>query len=239
MYKGKRVLGVIPVDFFNCKIKNLSIYPIYNKPLFLLTAEEAKKSEYIDTICISTDSIKYALIAEQNGFFTSFIRPENLNLIETIVHARNFYKDKCDIYDCIVILNINSPLRTKKEIDEAIETYFELNIDSLVSVTDCEVCPQFIRIMNDSKLTSILNYSSEYKKELFPKYYRVNESIYINNFTNINLNTILNNNSYGYYIDCDKSILIEKQEDIKKVRSAIKSQKVTEYFEKIRGKKNV
>ena len=236
MYQGKKILAVIPIRGNSKSIKDLNIYPIYKIPLFLLSAEEAKKSKYIDTICISTDSMKYALIAEQNGFIIPFIRPSFLStddakIIDVIVDARDYYRRKNKEYDCIITLLATAPLKTVDDIDNAIEMYFKNAEKSLVSITDCFEVPQLIRTIEDNKLKAIVNMSSTYNKNYLPKYYKVNEAIYINAFSEINSKVSLNDNEIGFYMPLDRSVSIKSQKDIKTVRTVIKGQKVREYLQ--------
>ncbi len=236
MYNGKKILAIIPIRSGSKTIKNLNLYPIYKIPLFSFTYQQAKESKYIDTVCLSVDSMKYALIAEQNGACVPFIRPkelgqDNTKLIETLIHARDFYKRKGDEYDAIVTLMATAPLRTVEDIDGAIEKYYEGGETPLATITDCDVVPQLVRTIDDyDKLRTIVSMSSTYNKFLVPKYYKVNESIYVNNFKEMELRTSINDNRAYYYMPPERSISIKTLEDIRLVRHYVKSHKVSEYL---------
>ena len=234
MYQGKKILAIIPIRSGSKTIKNLNMYPIYKTPLFKISYDQAKESKYIDTVCVSLDSMKYALQAEQVGVCIPFIRPKELSLdnsklIETIIHARDFYKRKVDKYDAIVTLMATAPLRSVEDIDNAIEAYYKGGEKSLVSMTDCDIVPQLVRSVDDNgRLKCLVNMNSTYNKFLLPKYYRINESIYVNNFNDISNRTSLNDNESLFYMPPHRSISIKTLEDIRTVRHYIKSSKVKE-----------
>ncbi len=234
MFQGKRVLCVIPIRSGSKCIKNLNIYPVYNKPLFLITCDTAKMSKYIDTICITTDSMKYALIATENGYNIPFIRPASLatdeaNLIDVVVHARDFYWKNNDIYDCVVTLTANSPLKTSEDIDLAIEEYYFNCGKSIVSITECDIYPQLIRTIKNERLSKVIN-DFGHNKIFLPKYYNIVESIYINDFLSLNSGNNLNDNEKGFLLSKEKSLIIKDKNTLKEVRSKIKSLKVSEYL---------
>lgn len=239
MYKNKKILAIIPIRSGSKTIKNLNMYPIYKMPLFKLTYDQAKKSKYIDTVCVSVDTMKYALMAEQYGVCVPFIRPKELGkdeakLIDTIVHARDFYERKFDRYDAIVTLMATSPLRSVEDIDGAIEAYYNGGQKSIVSMTDCDIIPQLVRSVDENgNLKPLVNMNSTYNKFLLPKYYKINESIYVNDFNEINSKTSLNDNKAYYYMPIERSVSIKTLEDIRLVRHYIKSQKVSENINKV------
>lgn len=234
MYNGKKILAIIPIRSGSKTIKDLNLYPIYKTPLFKISYEQARMSKYIDTVCVSLDSMKYALLAEENGVHIPFIRPkelgeDNTKLIETIVHARDFYDHKRDRYDAIVTLMATAPLRSVDDIDRAIEQYYSEGEVSLVSMTDCDVVPQLVRSIDaNGNLQTLVNMNSTYNKFLLPKYYKINESIYVNNFDEITLKTSLNDNKKLFYMPPERSVSIKTLDDIRLVRHFVKSQKVSE-----------
>ena len=234
VYQGKKILAIIPIRSGSKTIKNLNMYPIYNIPLFKLSYEQAKMSKYIDTVCVSVDCMKYALLAEQNGVCIPFIRPkelarDNTKLIETIVHARDFYVRNRDKYDIIVTLMATAPLRSVEDIDGAIEAYYNGGERPIVSITDCDIIPQLVRYVDESgNLKTLVNMNSTYNKFLLPKYYKINESIYVNNFDKIDLKTSINDNNAYFYMPPERSVSIKTLEDIRTVRHFIKSKKVSE-----------
>ena len=58
MFKKKKILAIIPARKGSKGLKNKNIKKINNKPLYLHSLHFAEKCEFIDRICITTDSPK-------------------------------------------------------------------------------------------------------------------------------------------------------------------------------------
>ena len=56
MIKGKKVIAVIPARGGSKGIPNKNIKDFHGKPLIAWTIKTALESEYIDEVCVSTDS---------------------------------------------------------------------------------------------------------------------------------------------------------------------------------------
>ena len=74
----KKVLAIIPARAGSKGVKNKNIKSLDGKPLILYTIEEAKKSDQIDKIVVSTDSTEIAELSKKNGVEVPFIRPKEL-----------------------------------------------------------------------------------------------------------------------------------------------------------------
>tara|TARA_B100001057_G_scaffold173802_2_gene174530 strand:- start:2423 stop:3121 length:699 start_codon:yes stop_codon:yes gene_type:complete len=140
----KKVLAIIPARAGSKGVKNKNIKSLDGKPLILYTIEEAKKSDQIDKIVVSTDSTEIADLSKKNGAEVPFIRPKELSTdssltFDVIKHTMNFLKDKDEHYDIIVLLQPTTPFRKVESIDEAILTLKKSNkYTSVVSVVDVE-----------------------------------------------------------------------------------------------------
>ncbi len=78
MINGKRVLAYIPARSGSKSIIDKNIVEVAGKPLIAHTIEAAKKSKYVDKVIVSTDSEKYAAIAQEYGAEAPFLRPAEL-----------------------------------------------------------------------------------------------------------------------------------------------------------------
>ena len=61
----KKVLAIIPARAGSKGVKNKNIKSLDGKPLILYTIEEAKKSDQIDKIVVSTDSTEIADLSKK------------------------------------------------------------------------------------------------------------------------------------------------------------------------------
>lgn len=108
-------------------IPGKNIKPLNDKPLIAYTIETAQKFalKHNTDISISTDSSIIREVAAEFGLFTEYIRPDELatdsigkiDVIASLVSYQEGILDKK--YDYILDLDITSPLRTQKDLDEA------------------------------------------------------------------------------------------------------------------------
>ena len=141
MIKSKKVLAVIPARDGSKGLPGKNIRPLLGKPLIVWTIESAKKSKFIDQICVSTDSPEIAAVAESAGVKVPFLRPAELagdksTSFEAAKHAIDFYRNLGQEFEYIVLLEPTSPIRKKTDIDLMLEKLNNLspNFDSIVSI---------------------------------------------------------------------------------------------------------
>ena len=224
MYKGKKILGLIPARGGSKGIPSKNIIEIYGKPLIQYSIECAKGSKYLDRTIISTDDTKIKDVAVKCGGDVPFMRPPELALdtsktIDAVVHAINWLKEHGEEYDYLVLLQNTVPLRKPWHIDEAIEKLFASNEKSLVSVTEVDENPVLMRTINeDGTVHNLLNVNSTMRRQDFPKFYRVDGAIYIQKLDkDFGLNTSLNDGRLSYIIEERYSVDIDTYLDIRKI----------------------
>lgn len=224
MYKGKKILGLIPARGGSKGIPSKNIIEIYGKPLIQYSIECAKGSKYLDRTIISTDDTKIKDVAVKCGGDVPFMRPPELALdtsktIDAVVHAINWLKEHGEEYDYLVLLQNTVPLRKPWHIDEAIEKLFSSNEKSLVSVTEVDENPVLMRTINaDGTVHNLLNVNSTMRRQDFPKFYRVDGAIYIQKLDkDFGLNTSLNDGRLSYIIEERYSVDIDTYLDIRKI----------------------
>lgn len=88
--------------------------------------------------------------------------------------------------------------------------------ESLVSITEVSEHPILMRTINESGETkNLLELNSTLRRQDFPKFYKVNGSIYINKINdNFNSKTSLNDNKIGYIMDKKYDIDIDEPFDL-------------------------
>lgn len=224
MYKGKKILAIIPARGGSKGIPSKNIIEIYGKPLIQYSIESANSSKYIDRTIISTDDLKIKEVAEKCGGDVPFIRPEELaqdtsKTIDCLIHGIEWLKNIGEEYDYLVLLQNTVPLRKGQHIDEAIEKLIGSDERSLVSITEVEENPVLMRTLNsDGTVKNMLNISSTIRRQDFPKFYRVDGAIYIQKLDDeFNLDTSLNDGKLAYVMKEEYSVDIDTYLDIKKI----------------------
>ena len=122
-----KILAIIPARGGSKVVPKKNIKPLSGKPLIYYTVKEAKKSQYISRIIISTDCSETIEIAKRYGVEVPFVRPkelsgDNVQDFPVCEHAiKTLSEQEGFVPDMIVWLRPTSPLRKVKHIDEAIE----------------------------------------------------------------------------------------------------------------------
>jgi CMP-N,N'-diacetyllegionaminic acid synthase len=138
------VLAIIPARGGSKEIPRKNISKLGNKPLLYYTVNAAKKSNLITRSIISTDNNEISKIAKKIGIEV-IKRPKKIagekSLVETAMkHVLNYLKKKENyIPDVVVLLQITSPFRNEKHIDEALKIFFTKKLDSVFSGNNAHV----------------------------------------------------------------------------------------------------
>lgn len=220
MFGKQKILALIPARGGSKGIKDKNIIPLAGKPLIAYSIEAAKKSKYIDSIVVTTDSEKIAEVAKRYGARVPFLRPVELaadtsKTIDAVLHAIKTLKSMGENYDTLVLLQPTQPLRTTDDIGKAIELYYEDGENGLVSISPVDDSPLLIRSIGaDGKLLNLLSQNSTCRRQDMPNYYKVNGCIYINKIDELNENTSFNDNKVPFIMDKEHSIDIDEMSDL-------------------------
>ncbi len=180
------ILAIIPARGGSKGVPRKNIRLLVGKPLIAYSIEAALKSRYIDRVVVSTEDEEIAETARRWGAEV-IRRPKKLArddtpTIDVIIHVLDYLrKEEKYIPDIVVLLQPTSPLRTREDIDNAIE-HFLNNQDclSLVSVTEFEHPPWWALKIENGYLSPIFN--EEYirmRRQDLPKAYKPNGAIFI------------------------------------------------------------
>ena len=141
MYKNKKILAVVPARGGSKDIKNKNLKKIKGSSLIQITASILESIKYIDCSMISTDSL--AIASEGKKFGLKFFQKRSKNLSddrigdapvlrEALLSTEKELKIKFDI---ILMTQVTSPLRTKKNIIDCIKLIIDKNLDAVWSVS--------------------------------------------------------------------------------------------------------
>lgn len=141
-------LFIIPARGGSKGIPGKNIKILCGKPLIAYSIEVAMQcAADQDHIVLSTDYEDIAQTARNLGLNVEYMRPPELatdtsGSREVILDALD-YADRCGIrYDCVVLLQPTSPLRTAEDVKGALDLYND-DIDMVVSVTEARSNPYY------------------------------------------------------------------------------------------------
>ena len=144
MYKGHKILAIVPARSGSKGIKDKNIKKINGKHLLGYTADFIQELKFIDSSIISTDSIKYQNIAKKYGLESFFLRSVKLSksrvsdidvIHDSLIKSERYFNNKFDI---IAYLQPTSPIRNKKEFKDALNLLIQKKLDSIWSVSEVD-----------------------------------------------------------------------------------------------------
>jgi CMP-N-acetylneuraminic acid synthetase len=220
----KKILGVIPARGGSKGIPGKNLYEISGKPLIQYTIEACKKSKLLTEFIISTDSEEIASFCQSIGCNSPFVRPANLSTdkalsLPVMLHALDFMERSIeDKYDIVVMLQPTTPLRSHKDIDNAIRILFDERADSVISVTEVGGHhPLRMKRIVNGRLINYIDQGVEDmrpRQELPPVYIR-NGAIYAaNRDVLVENNSFSGNNCHAYNMPPERSINIDTFDDL-------------------------
>ncbi len=219
MYQGKRILGFIPARGGSKGIPHKNIIELCDRPLISYTIEAGIKSNYIDYVMVSTDDNEIANVSRNTGAQIPFMRPPELasdtsKTIDAVLYTIDKLQNERQEFDVLVLLQPTQPLRTKEDVDGAIEHFFQHKCKPLLSVSEVDDHPLLIRSIENGILRPLLNMSSTCRRQDMPKFYRVNGCIYINLVNELTEQTSFNDNEIPYIMDRTHSVDIDEISDL-------------------------
>lgn len=234
---NKKILAIIPARSGSKGIRKKNVKLLLNRPLLVWTIEQAKLSNHISRIFVSTDDEEIAQIARQNGVEVPFLRPsefaqDSSPTIDAIIHALDCFEQEGERFDIIVLLEPTSPLRKDDDIDRAIETFLEnsSSSSSLVSVGEVHLeNPYIMKKIDNGYITPIIHMDQSFhQRQQLPKCYFPYGVIYLSTVEAIrHFRTFYQENTLPYFIErwqnyeiddicdfyCVETILAKKRDD--------------------------
>ncbi len=177
-------LYIIPARGGSKGISRKNIKPLNGKPLIYYSIDVARVLAKDEDICVSTEDDEIKQVVEDYGLSVPFKRPQELasdeaGTYEVLLHAINHYEKEGKKYDVIVLLQPTSPLRTIKDVQEAI-SLFNMNLDMVVSVRESHAVAVICHENESGYLELTLSENSSRRQDI-KKFYEYNGAIYIIN----------------------------------------------------------
>lgn len=130
MYKGKKVLAIIPARGGSKGLPGKNIKEIAGLPLIAWTIKNAKASDIIDNVIVSTDCEEIARVSLGFGASVPFLRPSELALdsspsVDAITYTIKELSKQGESYDVVALLEPTSPLRKKEDLNNALSLFID------------------------------------------------------------------------------------------------------------------
>lgn len=182
-----KTLYVIPARGGSKGIPHKNIRPLAGKPLIGYSVDVARQLADDTDICVTTDDPAITAVVEAMGLKVPFLRPAELatdksGTYEVLLHALDFYEQRGIHYDCLVLLQPTSPLRTADDVRRAMALYSD-DIDMVVTVKEAASNPYYNCYETDADgyLTISKGDGSFTRRQDAPKVWEYNGAVYVIN----------------------------------------------------------
>ncbi|MBI5570224.1 MAG: acylneuraminate cytidylyltransferase family protein [Desulfomonile tiedjei] len=201
--------------------KNIRL--VGDKPLITWSIEAALASRLLHRVVVSTDSPKIAEIARQSGGEVPFMRPAELARdstpgIDPVLHAVRWLEDREGyVPDWVVLLQPTSPLRVTDDIDRAFEMASEKNADAIVSVTEGDHHPYWMKRLDpDGRMHDFITLERPItRRQDLPPVYAVNGAVYlVRREVLVRTESFFPENTFGMVMPRDRSLDVDTPWDL-------------------------
>lgn len=199
-----------------------NIKELCGKPLLAYSIECALQSGQFDKVFVSTDSLRYAEIAERFGADASFLRSPKTSgdtagswdVVREVIHR---FEEQGKTYDNIMLLQPTSPLRNADDIRNSFALMREKQANSIVSVCEAEHPPLWSNTLGEDLCMDDFRREEirDVRRQDLPTYYRLNGSIFLINRAELEQERMLCHKCYAYIMPQERSVDIDTAFDFK------------------------
>jgi N-acylneuraminate cytidylyltransferase len=176
-------IAIIPARGGSKGIPKKNIVNLAGRPLIAWSIEQAKSSQLVDIVFVSTDDDEIAEISQKYGA-EIVKRPPKLatdtsSSEDALLHAIDYVEcEKNNTVNLVIFLQATSPVREKDDIDNAVRKYLSEKADSLFSCMRIE--DYFIWQNKEGSYCSVnYDYRNRRLRQSIEPRYLENGSIYV------------------------------------------------------------
>lgn len=231
MFRGSKVLSIIPARKGSKGIPNKNFIELLNKPLIHWTIKSSLKSNFIDNTLISSDSEQ--ILSYGKSFDLMIMeRPQNLASDEAQMNQvlLNLFENEQSLveeYGYMILLQPTSPLRTENHIDKSFQTLKKFkNSDSLISVVEQDNNVLKNLILGENGFLEEVDSKGYifYSRQFLPKVFKPNGAIYIIKIRDfLNSGKLINAKTIPFEMNVQESYDIDTIHDYKMIKKLLNS----------------
>jgi CMP-N-acetylneuraminic acid synthetase len=190
MYKGRKIIAIIPARGGSKRLPRKNVLPLAGKPLIGWAIEAASESGVFTEIMVNTDDAEIADISKKYTVTVPFMRSSELgsdtaSTLDVIIDTLKKYRELGKEFDIVVLLQPTSPLRTGADIRRAVDMFIDKNANSVLSVCEVDHPVQWAGTLDESCTMDTFikpEFKGKRSQEL-PTHYRLNGAVYVWNST--------------------------------------------------------
>ena len=217
MYKGKRILALIPARGGSKGVPDKNIRSLGGRPLIAWTIEAARQTAVIDRVIASTDCPRIAAAARDHGCEVPFLRPAELATDSacTADAVRHALRTLGEEYDLLVLLQPTSPLRTPDDIAACIRLCVDRDAPSVVSLSTARESPFLMYTLERSGAVSPFYEERLRRRQELPSLHVLNGAVYVVETAHfLRHGKLLDTSTLGYAMPPERSVDIDSEWDL-------------------------
>lgn len=156
------IVALVPARSGSRRLSQKNIRRLAGHPLLAYSITAALGSGIFKDVIVSTDSARYARIAEYYGASVPFLRPAVMAAdlspdIDWVEYTLGKLRERGRTYDCFSILRPTSPFRQPEMIQSAWREFLAQDgVDSLRAVEKCSQHPGKMWLVSGNRMTPLL-----------------------------------------------------------------------------------
>ena len=231
MMLSRPILGLIPARRGSKGVADKNLRNVGGRPLISYSLDVAISCRALNPIIVSTDDERIIELARQMGLEVPFTRPSYLSgddtpMLPVVQHALDeVERISHQSPEWICLLQPTAPLRTKEDVEAAIEIARHTDADSVVSVV--QVFATHPILMKRIRNERLLPYCIEEKEgtrrqDLEPPAFMRNGAIYLLRPEVIRAGSLLGRSTEPYVMPEERSINIDSELDLELVEALLR-----------------
>lgn len=218
-----RVVAVVPARGGSKSIPRKNLAATAGKPLLVWTLEVAHGCPIVDRVVLSTEDEEIARVGLAHGAEVPFRRPAELAGDDTpgmavVEHALLWLQER-ERYrpDYVLSLQPTSPLRTRKDVEEAFAISQREEADAVVSVTRVREHPAWMKTVDaKGRLADAFELPVPSTRQELPAFHVLNGAIYLATVDVVlSRKTWYTDRTYAYVMPPERSIDIDTMWDLR------------------------
>ncbi|MDT0688595.1 acylneuraminate cytidylyltransferase family protein [Salegentibacter sp. F188] len=223
-----RVLGIIPARGGSKGVPGKNIRKFEGKPLISYAIETGKKSKFLSELVVNTEDEEISRISEEYNCRV-ITRPvefasDTSNVVETVLDTLQKFEAENFFFDAVLLLQPTAPLRTAKDIDNAIKMLESEGTDAVISMVSVgDHHPARMYRMKDNKAVSEMPEFENTRRQDLPEKYIRNGCIYLVRTEILKKEkTFMPKSKAVYVMDAEWAVNIDTEMDVLILNALIK-----------------
>lgn len=239
----QHILAVILARAGSKGLPDKNVRTLAGRPMIAYTLDQARQSECVDAVCVTTDARKAADVARGAGAFVVDRPPELATDTATVDaaarHAVELYEACRSPVTHVVILYANVPIRPRGVVDRAVAHLLDTGADSVRSVARVtKQHPDWLHRLDGDRMTQFRENSIYRRQDLDPLYYHDGAVVAVTRsalFTTSlsDHHAFLGSDRRGIVVDGGATVDIDSVDDLRLAEALLQSRAEREFAESI------